>query len=167
MKKEKLLIAGLAFLSIAAIAAPYVASANRAEIKSNVFDVTILKGPLLICQGNLYLDNKNTVNPNACVNLCDFVAQVANIIYFMIALIIWIIAPALVATGGIMYMLAGPNPDMVGRAKKTLTSVAWGLAIVLSAWLIVYTFVGALGNLSSKVGGFGGPNGQAACSISQ
>jgi hypothetical protein len=157
MKQQKILTAILAFLSLANIATPYLASANHTPIKSNVFDPSTIAGPLLVCSGD-------TSNFNPCTDLCDFVAQFAQIIYFMIALVIWIIAPILVAVGGIMYMLAGANPGMLERAKKTLTGVVWGLAIVLCAWLIVYTFVSVLGSLGTYVGGFG-TNGNAACNL--
>lgn len=160
MKKEKLIIVGLALISLATLVAPSIASAYNAGVKSNVFNLDTLRGPLLICSGS------NTAGGlPMCNDLCDLVAQIANIIYFMIAVIIWIVAPALVAASGIMFMIAGPNPDMIGRARKTLTGVVWGLAITLCAWLLVFTFVHAIGNLSQFVGGFGGPDGKAACSL--
>lgn len=62
-----------------------------------------------------------------------------------------------------MIMLGGANPEMVGRGKKTITGAIWGICIVLLAWLIVFTFVGALGGLSKYVGGFGGNGGSVEC----
>ena len=160
---KKLLIACLAILSVAPlIAAPYVAFADHNNINSNVFVPTILAGPLTVCVG---AQNVNTGGSNfpVCNNLCDLVAQVANVIYFFIAAVIWVIAPVLITVGGIMIMLHGASPEMVGRGKKTITGAVIGIVIVLCAWLIVFVFVGAMGNLGHYVGGFGGSNGQAAC----
>lgn len=153
-------------LVILSAALPSAVFAANAGVKSNVFLPTILNGPLLICVG---APNGQNTAPGAvssvCSNLCDLVAQIANIIYYAIGVVIWIITPILVAVGGIMIMLGGANPEMVSRGKKTITGAVWGIAIVLLAWLIVYVFVGAMGNLSKYIGGFGGPNGKAACSI--
>ncbi len=153
LSPKNFLIAGLAFVAIMTVTAPYVASADTIGVKSNVFSLDTLKGPLLICVGAPVPGSSGGAGPVSavCNNLCDLVAQFANIIYFFIAVVIWIVVPALVAVGGIMYMLAGPNPSMVERAKKTLTGAVWGLAIVLCAWVIVYTFANVVG-----IGGIGG-----------
>jgi hypothetical protein len=162
---KKTAIAAIAFI-VALTAAPVVAFADHYPISSNVFNPLILNGPLLLCSGAGGGDTGGgAVDYPACSNLCDLVAQIANVIYYAIAVVIWIITPILVAVGGIMIMLGGANPEMVGRGKKTITGAVWGIAIVLLAWLIIFTFVGAMGNLSKYVGGFGGSNGKAACSI--
>ena len=154
---------GAALIFLIAIAAPYLAFADHNPIKTNVFDPTILGGPLLVCVGADGLGG--TAIPKNCENLCDLVAQIANVLYFMIGVVIWIIVPILVAIGGIMIMIGGANPEMVGRGKKTITGAVIGLVIILCAWLIVFTFVSAFGNLGKYVGGFGGSSGQAACQV--
>lgn len=163
MKKTAIAAIVLIVLSIALPSAVFAANSG---VKSNVFLPTILNGPLLICVGAPNGNNAASgAVSNVCSNLCDLVAQIANVIYYMIGVVIWVITPILVAVGGIMIMLGGANPEMVGRGKKTITGAVWGIAIVLLAWLIVFTFVAAMGNLSKYVGGFGGSGGQAACSI--
>jgi len=149
---KKTAIATTVFILILA-AAPFIAFADHASINSKVFLPTILNGPLLVCVGSTNNNNTggNTLPP--CNNVCDLVAQIANIIYFMIGVVIWIVTPVLIATAGIMYMLGGPNPEMVGRAKKTITGAVWGIVIVLCAWLLVSTFVTFL-NIKG-IGGFG------------
>src|SRR5581483_4003107 len=108
MKTQKFLIIGMALVAIAVMTMPYFASADHADLKQNVFSIDTLKTPLLICVGA-----PNGSNMPQCSNLCDFVAEIAQIIYFMIALIIWIVAPVMVAIGGFMYMLAGVSPERV------------------------------------------------------
>jgi hypothetical protein len=161
-KQSKWAVAGLAALSVAMLALPYVVFAAHNTLKTNVFDPTILAGPLLICTG---VPTSGGPITNTCQNLCDLVAEIAQIIYFMIAVIIWIVTPILVAVGGIMIMFAGASPEMIGRGKKTITGAVWGVAIVLCAWVIVFTFISAFGNLSKYVGGFGGSNGQIECTV--
>ena len=162
--KEKLFIIGLAVVALLPLLAPTAAFAAANAVKSNVFNPTILAGPLTVCVGAPSANTGNATFP-ICNNLCDLIAQVANIIYYAIAVVIWIITPILVAVGGIMIMLSGANPGMIETGKKTITGTVWGVVIVLCAWLIVFTFVSAFGGLSKYVGGFGGNGGQAACSV--
>lgn len=143
------------------LALPYVASADNAGVKSNVFNPTILRGPLLICVGASGTNGGNQLP--VCNNVCDLVAQIANVIYYAIAVILWIITPIMIAVGGIMIMLGGANSEMIGRGKKTITGAVWSIVIVLCAWLIIATFLAAMGNLSNYIGGFGGTS---VCSVS-
>ena len=164
--KEKFTIILLAALSLFSLliplAAPSLALAATAPLKTNVFNPTILAGPLTICVG-APSTNSGSNNLPTCSNLCDLVAQIAQVIYFAIAVVIWIITPIMAAVGGIMIMLGGASPEMVGTGKKSITGAVWSLIIVLCAWLIVYTFVGAFGGLSKYIGFF--PGGPATCSV--
>lgn len=144
---------------------PATVFAASAAVKSNVLNPLspsfALQGPLVVCVGALP-PGGSTAIPQ-CSNLCDLVAQIANVIYYAIAVVIWIITPILVAVGGIMIMLDGASPEMVGRGKKTITGAVWGVVIVLIAWLIVFTFVGAFGKLGTYIGFF--PGGKSTCSV--
>lgn len=164
--KQKILTVSFGIISLITIlvsfALPSMAFAVSNAIKSNVFDPTILAGPLTVCVGASSVNTNGTTLP-VCSNVCDLVAQIANIIYYAIAVVIWIITPILIAVGGIMIMLGGANPEMLGRGKKTITGTVWGVVIVLIAWLIVYTFISAFGKLGSYVGFF--PGGQSTCSV--
>lgn len=148
----------LALAALAPIAAPYVALAATAplNLQTNVFKPTILAGPLTLCVGSSAANTSGGANLPTCNNLCDLVAQIAQIIYYMIAVVIWVVTPILVTVGGLMILLGGASPEMVGRGKKTITGAVWGVVIVLVAWVIVYTFISAFGNLGKFVGGFGG-----------
>jgi hypothetical protein len=117
-------------------------------------------GPILVCNGA----NAGTSNNlPTCNNICDLVAQVANVIYFAIAVVIWIVTPVLIAYSGIRFMIAGANAEMIGSAKKTITAIVIGIAIMLCAWLIVSIFVSVIG--IAGVGGFG-PNQAGVCQVS-
>ena len=94
-----------------------------------------------------------------CRNLCDLIAQFVHVVYFMIALVIWIATPAMFAWGGIKFMTSRGNPEGIGEARKMLRGTAIGLVIILVAYIFVLTFVRVLGIIG--VGGFGSPD----CSI--
>jgi heme/copper-type cytochrome/quinol oxidase subunit 2 len=76
-----------------------------------------------------------------CQDLCDLVAQIIQILYFMIGVGIWILIPVLFAWGGVMIMIARGNPTKASEARKILTGAVWGVVIMLCAWVIVSTFV--------------------------
>lgn len=117
------------------------------------------QGGLISCQGSFL--NAPSVNgntpPPTCTNLCDLINTFINIVYFLISIAIFIIAPISLVVGGIMIMFAGANPGMLEQGKKVLTGAVIGLAIVLCSYLIVATVLKVLG--VTDVGGFGG----AAC----
>jgi hypothetical protein len=140
-----------AALLVFSLALPYVASA---AINSNVWSPSILSGPLVTCTGN-------GVGGTQCQNLCDLIATIANVIYYCIGVVIWIITPIMVAWAGILMLMSRGSPEKVSSARKMLTGIMLGLLIVLCAYLIVYTFVSVLG-IQNSVGGFG----TAACTIS-
>lgn len=150
------------FLAVALIAVivPLFAQAKALAPNTNVWNPKILSGPLVVCAGTATPAttlSDGTVVPAipACSNLCDLVAQIANVIYYAIAVVIWIITPILAAVGGIMIMLGGSNPGLIEKGKKTITGSVWGVGIVLSAWLIVKTFVSPISGIGiSGVGGF-------------
>jgi len=111
-------------------------------------------GPLVSCTGN-YLNGTGA----PCQNLCDLVNTIINVLYFLISVCIFIVAPVSFAIGGIMIMVAGANPEMLSKGKHTITGTAVGILIVLSSYLIIATFLGVL-NITG-IGGFG----SATCSI--
>ena len=153
MKKKVVYLLPLIAILMAA-ALPYVASA---EIHSNVWNPSIiLGGPLISCTGagaTGGTDNKN------CADLCDLVSTAANVIYFGIGVVIWIIAPIMIAWSGISLILSQGNPEGITTARHRAERVAIGLLIVLCSYLIVYTFVKVFDLID--IGGFGAP----ACSV--
>lgn len=135
-------------------ALPYAASA---AIRSNVWSIDILKGPLISCTG---AGTPGGTDQKNCQSLCDLVSTVANVVYFGIGVVIWIVAPIMIAWSGILLMLSRGSTERASQARKMVTSVAIGLLIVLCAYLIVYTFVNVIG--IAGIGGFTNPT----CTIS-
>src|SRR5690242_8314340 len=92
-----------------AVASPFVAFAASAPVRSNVWSISILKGSLVTCTGT----GSGTVK-YACENLCDLISTVANVVYFFIGFVIWIVTPIMFAWSGILFMLARGNPGKLG-----------------------------------------------------
>ncbi|HEY5221376.1 MAG TPA: hypothetical protein VIJ29_04560 [Candidatus Paceibacterota bacterium] len=117
------------------------------------------KGGLISCQGSflsVQSVNGQTVPPT-CSNLCDLINTFINIVYFLMSIAIFVITPIMFVWGGIMIMVSGANPEMLGTGKKILTGAVIGLAIVLCSYLLISTVLKVL-NVTA-IGGFGG----AAC----
>jgi ABC-type uncharacterized transport system permease subunit len=93
-----------------------------------------------------------------CADLCDFMAEIIQIIYFIIGVGIWILVPIMVGYAGVRMILARGNPGSVSEARKAALGAVIGVAIMLCAWLIVSTFV-ALFGLAGSIGVFGGSGG--------
>ena len=158
-------------LPLIAVMLPYVVfAAAQSSIHDNVWSINTLKGPLVTCWGAPVTYTNNTsgngfttsTNPNACHDVCDLVATTANVVYFGIGVVIWIIAPIMFAWSGISLMLSRGNPEAASGAKSRATRTVIGLLIVICAYIIVYTFVHVIG-VATSIGGFGAD----ACTILQ
>jgi hypothetical protein len=149
--KSKWLIGAVLALAIF----PALAFAAHINPNTNVWSPAILAGPLTVCTGN-YLGSQGPAPYQSarCQDLCDFVAEIIQILYFIIGVGIWIIIPILFGYSGVQIILARGNPAKVSEARKSLTGALIGVVIMLCAWLIVSTFVGFF-KLGNYVGAFG------------
>jgi Type IV secretion system pilin len=142
----------LGIILISSVAFPFIASAYTTP---NLWgNPPGFWGPLVSCTGNYLSQNGDGSTPTPCTNLCNLIGTIINIIYFALSIAIFIVAPISLIAGGIMIMLAGANPEMLGRGKKVLTSAVVGLVIVMCSYLIVNTALVAFG--ITAVGGFNG-----------
>ncbi|HEX4104550.1 MAG TPA: hypothetical protein VHZ04_03730 [Candidatus Paceibacterota bacterium] len=119
-----------------------------------VWNPSILAGPLVTCTGTGGSGSSGGTSLPACTSLCDLLNTIANVIYFMIGVVIWILTPIFVAWAGIRFMLSRGNSEGISSARKMITGLVIGLLITLCAYLIVSVFVSVL-NLGSYIGGFG------------
>ncbi len=99
-------------------------------------------GPLLSCTGDL---SSVGINPTGqvtqtCHSFCDILATAQNILYFVITIAVFVIAPIMLAWGGVLWLTSGGSLERIAAGKKTLTATVIGLAIILGAFLIVNTF---------------------------
>jgi hypothetical protein len=165
MKKNLAIIAFILLVGVS-VAVPMVsfAAANGSWTAPNLFgNPPGFWGPIVWCTGN-YLANPQYVgntHPATCNNLCDLIETVINVVYLLMSIAIFVIAPILVVWGGIMIMFAGANPGTLETGKKILLGLVIGIAITLLAYLLINTVLSVL-NITS-IGGFNG--GPSTCSV--
>ncbi len=82
---------------------------------------------------------------HACMSLCDLIHTLLHVIAFGESLALYAGAPILFAWGGILIIISSGNPGKISEGKKILTGTIIGVLIMLSAYLIVSTFINVLG----------------------
>jgi hypothetical protein len=148
-------------LMLSFLAAPSAVLADSATIHSNVWSPTTLAGPLITCVGAAPAAGGVSGGvTQTCSSFCDLVSTAANLVYFAIAFVIWIIAPIMFLWAGILFMISTGSAERTGQARKMITGTVIGLLIVLCAYLLVLTLVNVL-QIQNYVGGFG----TAACTL--
>ncbi len=80
----------------------------------------------------------------ACT-FCHLFVMFGNITDFLFKEIIPILAGLMIAIGGVYYLISRGDPEKLASAKKIFSSVAIGLLIAYSAWLIVNMFFLVIG----------------------
>lgn len=110
-------------------------------------------GPLLSCVGSASSTVGTTEGPRSvCASLCDTFATAQNVVDFGMSLVIFAIAPVLILWGGIAVITAGGSPERVSYGKGVLTKTVLGLVVVLGAYVIVATFLWAVGANLTQTG---------------
>lgn len=74
--------------------------------------------------------------PSDPCTLCHLIVMIKGVIEFGTGILI-IVAIVGITISGVMYILAGGNPEMVARAKKFMQASIIGFAIFLGAWLMI------------------------------
>ena len=77
--------------------------------------------------------------------LCHLFVMLDTIIDFVLVYIVFPIATLLLVIGGGMYMFSAGDPGKIAQAKQILFSTIIGLVIIFSAWLVISTFMAAIG----------------------
>lgn len=72
-----------------------------------------------------------------CQSMCDVFVLVNNLMKFLISVLLTIFAPVMLLIGGFIYMTSGGNPGRRKMANNTIVGALVGIAIVLTAALIV------------------------------
>lgn len=94
-------------------------------------------------------------------NACDLVTLGQNILGFLIAISVFIIA-IIIAVAGLKMVMAAGNVGAITAAKESITHAIIGFIIILAAWLIVDTVIKTLVNPSGALPNFG-PWNQIQC----
>lgn len=80
-----------------------------------------------------------------CVSICQMIKLGQNVIWLGISIVVFAIAPVLIAWCGILVLTAGGAEEWMKQGKKVVTSSLIGMALALGAFLIVNTFFFLLG----------------------
>ena len=139
---------------------PALTFAAHIAPNTNIWTPEILQGPLVVCTGNYLSPQAPYGASSQCQNLCDLVAQIIQIIYFVMGVGLWIVVPIMAGWAGVNIVIARGNPTKVSEARKMLTGAIIGVAIMVCAWLIVSTFIGFM--KLANVGGFSADTCQVA-----
>lgn len=132
MKKTWLVISVIAIFSFLVL--PSFSNVARAADPESISIWPLgFWGPLVACNGDI------------CDSLCDLLDLGQRLTAFGISLAIFGIAPVMIVYGGIMMMFAGASEERWKSGKKALTAAVVGIALALGAYLILYTFLWALG----------------------
>ncbi len=84
-------------------------------------------------------DNPNTANDETkpCT-LCHFIIGFWNLIHYAFRIMVYVGLAALVAAG-IMYIVSTGNEKMIETAKTFIKNILTGFAIVLLAWVMIFS----------------------------
>ena len=72
---------------------------------------------------------------------CHLMLLAQNIIMFLATTLAPIIAVLFIIYGGFIIMTSGGSPEKINKGRSIITSVAFGLVIMFSAWVIVDTLL--------------------------
>lgn len=126
---------GIVFLAVVIAALPLAALAQG---------FPNFNGPILSCTGN-YLSASSV----KCTSVCDILATLKNVLDIGLTYIVLVIVPLFFVFGGGMMLVSGGSEKLVSQAKSMMTSAAVGMIIALSGYLIITTFLWAVGNPST------------------
>jgi len=145
MKDKKLVlflvVFGIFFLPLVSLAGTYIAS-------STIATTTVTYDGLVPC-GKIVDIGGGATTTIAC-QFCHFFVMLDAILDFVILNLIFPIAVLMLVIGGLMYVgaifeLMPGGFQTLTQAKQIFSSVAIGLLIILSAWLLINLFFQLIG----------------------
>lgn len=137
-----------AFFVVGALVAPAVGFAHAPD----VFPLGYWGGGergLLSCTGDYVSGTEK------CDDLCDLVDTFTHFIYFGMSLLLFAIAPVLLAWGGIKIVIAGASPEGIEAGKKILTGTLIAIGIALLGFLLIDQILKVLVEEGPGKGGLG------------
>lgn len=127
------LSAAIISLAIFALAAPSAAHAALPPVGFPYW------GPLLSCTASSPSVSGNSSLP-PCQNICDLLATAQRILYFIITIAIFIIAPIMFVWGGVLFITSMGSAERIASGRKMITAAVIGVVLVMCSFLIVNTF---------------------------
>lgn len=86
-----------------------------------------------------------------CSSVCDILVTGQRILYFAITIALFVIAPLMLAWGGILWLTSSGSEERISQGRSVLRATAIGIAIILGAFIIVNTFFYLTGKFAPSV----------------
>lgn len=72
---------------------------------------------------------------------CHIFVLIANIVDYVLTVIVPIVAGLMIIIGGLYLLAAGASPETLGKAKSVITATVIGLVIIFLAWVFLNTLL--------------------------
>lgn len=92
-------------------------------------------GPIVTCRGV-----ECTPDNDLASGWCKAFDTLKRALYVVLSIILFIVLPLTIMYGGMLIMTAGANAENVGAGRSAITGALVGIAIALTAFLIVNQF---------------------------
>jgi hypothetical protein len=115
---------------------------SKLNNSKKIFLISLFFLPLITFSGGLVPCGGPGENP---CQLCHLFVLLNNIFEFLITRIVPVVAVLMIAIGGLLFVISAENPQNIEKAKEIFKSVAIGLLLIFSAWLIVNLFLTVVG----------------------
>lgn len=92
------------------------------------------EGPIVPCGGE----------EDPC-QFCHIFELLNNIINYVLTCLTPIVAGFMMVLGGFYFLIAGPRPEKVSKAKSVITAAVIGLVIIFLSWVFLNTFLDMIG----------------------
>jgi len=106
-------------------------------------------GAITLFGETINCDPGSVPSGNGC-GVLDFVQAVKIFVGFLVKIAIPL-AAVFILWGGIVIITASGSTEKVAQGKKIITAAAIGLAIIMSAWLILFTIFKILESVSGPL----------------
>lgn len=110
------------------------------------------QGGLLSCTGGTESINGPSNLP-PCRSICDLLHTGQHVLYFMMSLALFIIAPLMLAWGGLQLMISMGSVEKIESGRRLLKTAVLGIVLILCAFLIVNTFFYLAATMANQNGG--------------
>jgi len=103
----------------------------------------ICEGPLVPCGRDL--NDNGKIDPEEQCQFCHLFVLFNNVVDYLLTCLAPIIAVLMLVIGGFYFLIAGPSPARVGRAKSIVTTAIIGITIIMISWVFINTFFTYIG----------------------
>lgn len=116
-------------------------------------------GPLVSCVGSPESTPEGSIK-RTCTSVCDLLHTFQHFVYFGMTLVIYVFTPIMIIWGGVLILTAGAASENLSKGRSVLKGTVVGVILALGAFVIINTFLWALGIVTGQ----GSPTGEGKLS---